>query len=123
MVFYLRSPSVSSRYQLDLAPAIVALLVVVWRAVAARWPRRGLAVLIALWGAAVATSKITRPRGYSEPVDGATAARTAYAISRAQAQPRVLPPAYDAADPSVRRVLDLHEPALPTDAAAGSTMP
>lgn len=118
VVFYLRSPSVSSRYQLDLAPAVVALLVVVWRAVAARWPRRGLAVLIVLWGAAVATSKITRPKGYSEPVDSATAARGAYAISRAQGQLRVLPHAYDAADPAVRRVLDVREPAAGTAATA-----
>src|SRR5262249_22130100 len=36
VVFFLHSPSVSSRYQLDLAPAFVALLVIAWRG-AAGW--------------------------------------------------------------------------------------
>ena len=98
-VFYLHSPSVSSRYQLDLAPAIAALLVIAWRASVARWPRRAFAVLVISWTAAVATSKISRPKGVSDPIDRDAAATTAYAISRAVAYDHPLPPAYDLADP------------------------
>lgn len=98
-VFYLRSPSVSSRYQLDLAPAIAALLVITWLACAARWPRRSFAVLVILWGSAIATSKISRPRGVSDPIGRAAAAATTDAITRAVAYDHALPPAYDQADP------------------------
>jgi hypothetical protein len=98
-VFYLRSPSVSSRYQLDLAPAIAALLVIAWRACAARWPRRAFAVLVILWAGAIATSKISRPRGVSDPIDRAAAAATTDAITHAVAYDHALPPAYDQADP------------------------
>jgi hypothetical protein len=99
VVFYLHAPSVSSRYQLDLAPAIAALLVIAWRACATRWPRRAAAVLVILWGGAVATSKVTRPRGASDPITRAAAMATAYDISRAVAYDHPLPPAYDQADP------------------------
>lgn len=99
VVFYLRAPSLTSRYQLDLAPAIAALLVLAWREAVARWPRAALAVLVALWGTAVATSKVTRPRGVSDPVDREVAARTTAAITRAIDFDHRLPPAYDLADP------------------------
>lgn len=98
-VFYLHSPSVSSRYQLDLAPAIAALLVIAWRACATRWPRRALAVLVVLWASAVATSKYARPKGVSDPVDRDTAAATTAEITHAIAFDHALPPAYDTADP------------------------
>jgi hypothetical protein len=98
-VFYLHAPSLTSRYQLDLAPAIAALLVIAWREAVARWPRASLAVLVALWGTAVATSKVTRPRGASDPVGRDAAARSTYAISRAIEAERRLPPGYDLADP------------------------
>lgn len=97
--FYLHAPSVSSRYQLDLAPAIAALLVIAWRACVARWPRVALAVLVLLWGGAVATGKVTRPRGVSDPIDRDAAAAATYAITGATASDHALPPAYDQADP------------------------
>jgi hypothetical protein len=99
VVFYLHAPSLTSRYQLDLAPAIAALLVIAWREAVARWPRAALTVLVALWGTAVATSKVTRPRGVSDPVGRDAAARSTFAISRAIKLDRQLPPAYDLADP------------------------
>jgi hypothetical protein len=134
VVFYLHSPSMSSRYQLDLAPAIAALLVIAWRACAIRWPRRGLAVLAALWIAAVATSRTTRPPRASDPIDRDAAARAADAISRPTRYDRALPPAYDLADPylplwidpagdfarcrdALGAPLDCDAPALPGDAA------
>jgi len=98
-VFYLHSPSVSSRYQLDLAPAIAALLVIAWRACAARWPRRALAVLVVLWGTAVATSKVTRPKGVSDPIDRDAAVAATSEITHASAFDHALPAAYDTADP------------------------
>jgi hypothetical protein len=106
-VFYLHAPSVSSRYQLDLAPAIAALLVIAWRAAVTRWPRGALAVLVALWAGAVATSKITRPRGVSDPVDRDAAASSTYAITHAVAYDHALPPAYDHADPRLVMWLDV----------------
>ena len=99
VVFYLHAPSLTSRYQLDLAPAIAALLVLAWRETVARWPRAALAVLVALWGTAVATSKVARPRGVSDPVDREVAARSTDAITHAIAFDHHLPPAYDLADP------------------------
>lgn len=99
LVFYLHAPSVSSRYQLDLAPAIAALLVLGWRACVTRWPRAALATLVLLWGTAVATSKTTRPRGVSDPVGRETAAATTYAITHAVALDHALPSAYDHTDP------------------------
>jgi hypothetical protein len=105
-VFYLHAPSLSSRYQLDLAPAFVALVVIVWRACASRWPRRAFAVLVALWASAIATSKVTRPRGASDPIDRGQAASTTYEITRAAAYDRALPPAYDVADPFLPAWID-----------------
>jgi len=101
LAFFLRSPSVASRYQLDLAPAFVALLVIAWRALAARWPRAGLAAVLGLWLLAVATSKVSRPRTTSDPIDREAAARTAYEISRAVAHDHPLPGAYELADPFI----------------------
>jgi hypothetical protein len=98
-VFYLHAPSLTSRYQLDLAPAFAALILIAWRSAVAYWPRRAMIVLVALWGTAIATSKVTRPRTISDPVDRATAARTAYAISRATAFDHHLPAAYALSDP------------------------
>ncbi|HEX2689729.1 MAG TPA: hypothetical protein VHN14_24090 [Kofleriaceae bacterium] len=106
-VFYLHSPSVSSRYQLDLAPALAALLVIAWRACVARWPRRGFAALVVLWAGAVATSKYARPKGISDPIDRGQAAITTYEITRAAAYDRALPPAYDRADPLLPTWIDV----------------
>ena len=98
-VFYLRAPSLSSRYELDLAPALVCLLVIAWCAAATRWPRAALAVLIVSWSVAIATSKISRPRGVSDPIDRDAAAATSAAITHAIAYDRALPGAYTLDDP------------------------
>ncbi|HEV7558386.1 MAG TPA: hypothetical protein VGO00_23110, partial [Kofleriaceae bacterium] len=105
-VFYLHSPSMSSRYQLDLAPGFAALLVIAWQA-GASWlhgRRRGLVAVVALaglWIAAIVTSRYYRPRIGSEPVDRATAAASTYAISRPVAVPHPLPARYSADDPKL----------------------
>jgi hypothetical protein len=106
-VFYLRAPSLTSRYQLDLAPAFVALILIAWRAAVARWPRPALALLVALWGTAIATSKITRPRTVSDPIDRAAAARASDAITHATAFDHRLPGAYDQADPLLPTWIDV----------------
>ena len=105
-VFYLHSPSMSSRYELDLAPGFAALLVIAWQA-GASWlhdRRRGLVAVVALaglWTAAVVTSRYYRPRIGSEPVDRATAAASTYTISRPVAVPHPLPSSYNLADPKL----------------------
>jgi hypothetical protein len=109
VVFYLHSPSVSSRYQLDLAPAIAALLVLAFGACVARWPRRAFAVLVVLWAGAVATSKYARPKGVSDPIDRDRAALTTYELSRATPYDHPLPPAYDQADPFLPVWIDVIE--------------
>lgn len=108
-VFYLHSPSVSSRYQLDLAPAIAALLVIAWRACAARWPRRAFAILVVLWAGAVVTSKFARPAGVSDPIGRDAAAATTDEITHPIAYDHPLPGAYDQADPFLPAWTDVIE--------------
>ena len=109
-VFYLHSPSISSRYELDLAPAIAALLVVTWRATAA-WAiarKRGAIaadVLGALWLAAVLTSH-ARSRVATDLVDRTTAATARAALSRPPSRSHDLPSVYDLADPKLESYLD-----------------
>lgn len=100
VAFYLWSPSLSSRYQLDLAPGFVALLAIAWRSFA-RYARPGVAVtaLALAWGAAVATSQVTRPRVYG-PVDRETAIAESYGMSRPLPSLRALPGGHDADDPA-----------------------
>ena len=110
LVFYLRAPSISSRYELDIAPAFAALLVVTWRA-CAHWAvarKRGViapAVLGALWLAAVLTSH-ARGRVASDLVDRDTAAAARAALSRAPSLLHELPGVYDLADPKLESYLD-----------------
>ena len=101
LLFYLWSPSISSRYQLDLAPGFVALLAIAWRGFA-RYARAGVALtaLLLAWGGAVATSKVTRPRTGGGPVSAAAAADAAYRISRPLPSVRALPAGHDADDPA-----------------------
>jgi hypothetical protein len=101
LIFYLWSPAISSRYQLDLAPGFVALLAIAWRSFA-RYARAGVAItaLLLAWGGAVATSKVTRPRTGGGPVSAATAAEAAYRISRPLPAARALPAGHDADDPA-----------------------
>jgi hypothetical protein len=109
-VFYLHSPSISSRYELDLAPGIAALLVIAWRG-GARWMiarRRGViapAVLIVLWLAAIVTSK-TRGRIAADLLDRDAAARTRAALSRVEQRPHDLPGEYALSDPKLETYLD-----------------
>lgn len=108
-VFYLHAPSLSSRYELDLAPALVCLLVIAWCAAATRWPRAALAVLIAAWSIAIATSKISRPRGVSDPIGRDAAAATTASITHALAYDRALPGAYALDDPYLPSWTDVIE--------------
>jgi hypothetical protein len=105
-VFYLRAPSISSRYQLDLAPAIVALLLVVWAACAVRWPRRASVVVIALIAVAITKSRRFRPRVASNPVDHEIAARSTERLVGASGEPHPLPDAYVLGDPLLPLVLE-----------------
>lgn len=104
VAFYLRAPFVSSRYQLDLAPAFAALLVVAWRG-GARWlasRRHGAwiacGVLAVVWIYCVVTARTASPRS-ADPVDRDAAARATALITEAVKSPRQLPDAYDLADP------------------------
>ena len=99
VAFYLWSPSVSSRYQLDLAPGFVALLVIAWRQLALHARATvAIGVLLVAWGVAIATSKTTAPRN-TGPVDRGTAELAAYRISRPIIHARDLASGYDLADP------------------------
>ena len=101
-VFYLHSPSVSSRYQLDFAPAFAALLLLGWRELAARVAARiALPIAFALWALAVVTAHVHRPARGSDPQDQEEALDS-YDVSRA------LPELH--AD---RDGLDLDDPLLP----------
>jgi hypothetical protein len=99
VVYYARSSVVSSRYQLDVAPALAVLLLVAWRAIALR-RRFALVVLVIAWTACVVTARTARPRS-APPVGRADAALAADKLSHATAAARTLPPAYDLADPWV----------------------
>ncbi|MDB4962333.1 MAG: hypothetical protein JWP01_2332 [Myxococcales bacterium] len=98
VVFYLRAPFLSSRYLLDLAPAVAALLVIVWRAGSTWIASRGrgavaFGILVALWATAIVTST-TRRRIEADPVDGIGAIASAAALSRPATQSRVFPSEY-----------------------------
>ncbi len=110
--FYLHSPSLTSRYQLDFAPAIAALLVILWRAVALHRPRGGFAVLAAGWALAIVTSKITRPGKLSAPLGRAVAAERTYAVSRPTAHEHPLPNHYDRFELATARLIDDGEPSF-----------
>jgi hypothetical protein len=102
-VFYLRAPSISSRYQLDLAPAFVAWLVIAWRA-ASEWLTArgkgtiGFAVLIALWAVATFTSH-KRGRIAADPTDRAHARASLAKLVTPTEVARVMPSAYEQGDP------------------------
>ena len=103
-VFYLHSPSVSSRYQLDFAPAFAALLVLCWRELAVRVAARvALPIVVALWAVAVVTAHVHRPSRGSDPQD-LDGALDSYDVSRP------LPDVHDDRDG-----LDLDDPLLPLE--------
>ena len=98
-VFYLHSPSVSSRYQLDFAPAFAALLVIGWRELAARVDRRiALPIVGALWVVAVVTATVHRPGRGSDPQDLANALDS-FDASRPFPELHAAPDGHDLDDP------------------------
>ena len=106
VIFYLHSPSVSSRYFLDVAPTFVVLLAISWRYLATWLGQRLVGTIafgaFALWWALAALSSTIRHQWLS-PVR----ARAAYLSTVALAEPAmtapVLPDAYDIADPWIGR--------------------
>lgn len=109
-IFYLHAPSLSSRYLLDLAPAIAALLVIAWRALVQRYRRPAIAYgLLLLWIAAVATGT-ARGRIPADLLDRDDAAAQMALLSRPVTYVRALPAAYDPADPHLSEYFDLGAP-------------
>jgi hypothetical protein len=102
----------SSRYQLDLAPAFAALLVIAWTAWGHRMASRqrgpsiACGLLVGLWLVATATAKTAEPRS-ADPIDRDAAARGTALITDAVAAPRTFPTAYDLADPMLPVHTDL----------------
>lgn len=122
LAFYLWSPSLSSRYQLDLGPAFAGLLVIAWQALAtrARRPDFAFAALVLVWLAAIVTSKPSRTRA-PHTVDSDTAAMMARRITAPLAFERALPSSYDLANAPI------HTDVLPTfercQSAVGEPLP
>lgn len=96
VAFYLWSPSLSSRYLLDFAPGVAALLILAWRAAAERLrPAIAIGLLALLWIAAILTATTAR-RG--APVDAATAAQATAALRAPTPRARANPTGYDRDD-------------------------
>jgi hypothetical protein len=98
LVFYLRSPSVSSRYFLDVAPAFAVLVAITWRHVAQWFTARGLgqialAIFAFWWGYSVITFTAKRP--WLSPIRGPAAAGTLIDHVDPMESSRPLPDAYD----------------------------
>jgi hypothetical protein len=108
LIFYLHSPSVSSRYFLDVGPTFVVLLVISWRYAVTRLGSGLLGTIafgaFALWWALSAITSTIRHQWLS-PVRE----RAAYLSMVRQAQPtlvtRLLPDVYDIADPWIARYI------------------
>ncbi len=103
-VFYLHSPCVSSRYQMDLAPALAALLVIAWQGASAALERRRAGIVapiaaLAVWTVAVVTST-SMTRNEPTVVERAEAEDSTVARSRPVAFARSWPSAYDLDDPA-----------------------
>lgn len=125
VAFYLWSPSVSSRYLLDLGPAIAALLVVAWRAFARALAGRSvvaIVVLLAAWATAIVTSRVQRPKVGGGAIDRVAAATNAYAISRPTPYARVLPGAYAIDDPEVATWSDVAADFMRCEDAEGGAL-
>ncbi len=98
VAFYVRAPSVSSRYQLDFAPGFVALLLIAWFALlqwaaAQRRERVAIIAICLLWIVAVGTSRV-RKRIAGDPVNAHTALQTTRSITDAPAESRQFPASY-----------------------------
>jgi hypothetical protein len=104
VVFYLHSPSLSSRYFLDLGPAIAVLIVTAWRhAVSTRalgrgWPGAlAFAVWLVWWLAAMRGARVDR--GYLAPVGMTAAVASMNRVIDPPATGWQIPEAYDVSDP------------------------
>jgi len=102
VVFYLHSPSTSSRYFLDFAPSVAVLLVTVWRYAATVLGRRGLggvafAALMVWWVVSMADYR-TR-RSYVAPQGKTSADAAMRKVTDPPVGARLVPEAYDIADP------------------------
>lgn len=108
-VFYLHAPSISSRYQLDLAPAFAVLLLLGWRALAAWLDLRvALPIVVGLWAAAVATAQIHRTLRGSEPMN-LDEAMDFVDVSRPMPDEYARPDGIDVDDPLALALLDRPE--------------
>lgn len=113
LAFYTRSPSVSSRYFLDLAPAFVVLMVIVWRHLASWLSGRSLGSFVT--GAHLATAALvglaiwlsyssiygTTRRQWVSTLRAKQGEMTALKRSEPTHSPRLIPAAYDLEDPWV----------------------
>lgn len=102
VVFYLHSPSLSSRYFLDLGPAIAVLIVTAWRHAASALGRGRLGALafagwLAWWLASMHGARVDR--GYLAPVGMTAAVASMNRVLDPPATGWRIPEAYDVADP------------------------
>lgn len=102
VVFYLHSPSISSRYYLDLGPAVAVLIVTAWRHAAAALGRGRLGALgfagwILWWVVAMRGARVDR--GYLAPVGMTAAVASMNRVLDPPATGWQIPDAYDVADP------------------------
>lgn len=106
VMFYLHSPSVSSRYFLDVAPTLVVLLATAWRYLATRLGQTLVGAIafgaFALWWALSAMTSTARHQWLS-PVRARAAYLSMVDLAEATATVPALPTAYDIADPWVGR--------------------
>lgn len=102
VVFYLHSPSISSRYYLDLGPAIAVLIVTAWRHAAAALGRGWFGALafagwILWWLASMRGARVDR--AYLAPVGMTAAVASLNRVLEPPATGWQIPDAYDIADP------------------------
>jgi hypothetical protein len=102
VVFYLHSPSISSRYYLDLGPAIAVLIVTAWRHAAAALGRGWLGGLafagwVLFWLVSMRGARVDR--GYLAPVGMTAAVASMNRVLDPPATGWQIPDAYDLADP------------------------
>jgi len=106
LLFYLHSPSVSSRYFLDVAPTIVVLLATAWRYLATRIGQNLVGAIafgaFALWWALSALTSTSRHTWLS-PVRARAAYLSMVNLADPPLTPPLLPGAYDIEDPWLGR--------------------
>ncbi|HEY4242101.1 MAG TPA: hypothetical protein VGM88_19920 [Kofleriaceae bacterium] len=110
LAFYLHSPSVSSRYYLDVGPTFAILVATTWRYVSVRIERRGavlgtvaFVVFVAWW--ARETEAFRTRRMWLSPVRAPAAYVSMMDVVDPPIGPRGVPDAYDIDDPWVARYI------------------